>query len=88
MASAFVAKAVLELITTRALIERLQIDSKLGRICGFNLHRVLPSEATFSRTFTPKASAALERQRTQNMSEMLAELPQACSVGTKLNAKG
>lgn len=185
LASAFVAKAVLGLKTTRALIERLQVDSKLRRICGFEMYRELPSEATFSRAFdefarselaaraheqmvkanlgdslighvsrdataiearervaqpagaptgqpeptllthepiaqaavleqTPvqtqaqpstkpkrgrprkgepravaaKAPSPLERQRTQNLPQMLAELPQDCSVGTKLNAKG
>lgn len=188
LASAFVAKAVLGLKTTRALIERLQIDSKLRRICGFEMYRKLPSEATFSRAFdefarselaaraheqmikanlggslighvsrdataiearervaqpdgapasqpeptllapepvaqaavlaqtpaaqtpaqaqpsakpkrgrprkdetravTAKAPSPLERQRTQDLPQMLAELPQDCSVGTKLNAKG
>ena len=192
LASAFVAKAVLGLKTTRALIERLQIDSKLRRICGFEMYRELPSEATFSRAFdefarselaeraheqmvkanlgdslighvsrdataiearervakpacalagqpeptllahepvvqaevaqapiqtpvqTPvqtqaqpgakpkrgrprkgepravaaKAPSPLERQLTQDLPQMLAELPQDCSVGTKLNAKG
>jgi len=178
LACAFIAKAVLRLDTTRALIERLQIDGKLRRICGFDMHRVLPSEATFSRAFdefarselaaraheqmikvnlgeclighvsrdataiearervaqspagvqssaqptllpqasasapeqtsapqpakpkrgrprkgeqraaAPKAASPLERQSTQNLSQMLDELPQACSVGTKLNAKG
>src|SRR6266576_1911759 len=168
LASAFIAKAVLGLGTTRALIERLQIDGKLRRICGFNMHRPLPSEATFSRAFdefarselaaraheqmikaslgeclighvsrdataiearervarptllpeaptsapdqptapqsakpkrgrprkgeqraaAPKAASPLERQSTQNLWQMLGELPQACSVGTKLNAKG
>lgn len=182
LASAFVAKAVLGLKTTRALIERLQIDSKLRRICGFEMYRELPSEATFSRAFdefarselaaraheqmvkanlgdslighvsrdataiearervaqptcepaggteptllapepvaqaaaneqapleqpsakpkrgrprkgelravVAKAPSPLERQRTQNMPQMLAELPKDCSVGTKLNAKG
>ena len=179
LASAFIAKAVLGLGTTRALIERLQIDGKLRRICGFNMHRSLPSEATFSRAFdefarselaaraheqmikaslgeclighvsrdataiearervapppagvqspvlppllpeapipapeqtsapqqsakpkrgrprkgeqraaAPKTASPLERQSTQNLSQMLAELPQTCSVGTKLNAKG
>ena len=51
LASAFIAKAVLGLGTTRALIERLQSDGKLRRICGFNMRRALPSEATFSRAF-------------------------------------
>ena len=51
MANAFVAKAVLGLTTTVALIERLRIDRSLRRICGFEMYRRLPSEATFSRAF-------------------------------------
>ena len=59
LANAFVAKAVLELPTTRALIERLAIDRALRRICGFSLYRRLPSEATFSRAFDEFAQAKL-----------------------------
>jgi transposase len=173
LASAFIAKAVLDLKTTRALIERLQVDKRLKRICGFDMHRALPSEATFSRAFdefatselatrahqqmiqsqladslighisrdstaiearekvagkpakpeapepilgqapepTPEVVRApvvkakpgrprkgeqrppapvspLERQSGQNLTQMLAELPLACSVGTKKNASG
>lgn len=40
------------------------------------------------RAAAPKAASPLERQSTQNLWQMLGELPQACSVGTKLNAKG
>ena len=55
---AFLAKAVLDLKTTRALLDRLQADRKLRRLCGFDLRHVLPSEATFSRAFAefPPAS--------------------------------
>jgi len=156
LASAFIAKAVLALGTTRSLIERLHVDSKLRRICGFDMYRRLPSEATFSRAFDqfarqrvaeraheqmvkanlgaslighisrdataieareraarpgiedsaaqpPKAKpgrprkgqarpaaacSALQRQSTQSLEQMLRELPQTCSVGTKINAKG
>ena len=49
LANAFVAKSVLGLTTTTALIERLGIDRALRRICSFPLCRKLPSEATFSR---------------------------------------
>ena len=35
LANAFVAKAVLGLSTTRALIERLWMDRTLKRLCGF-----------------------------------------------------
>ena len=51
LANAFVAKAVLGLTTTAALIERLTMDRALKRICGFALCKKLPSEATFSRAF-------------------------------------
>ncbi len=59
LANAFVAKAVLGLTTTVGLIERLAIDRGLRRICGFALHRKLPSEATFSRAFAQFASDKL-----------------------------
>ncbi len=51
LASAFVAKAVLQVPTTVGLIERLTIDRALRRICGFQMCGKLPSEATFSRAF-------------------------------------
>ena len=59
LATAFVAKAVLGITTTAALIERLQIDRALRRICGFSLYKKLPSEATFSRAFAEFAKANL-----------------------------
>ncbi len=59
MANAFVAKAVLGLTTTVALIERLSIDRALRRICGFAMCRKLPSEATFSRAFAEFADSGL-----------------------------
>jgi hypothetical protein len=43
----FFAKAVLDL-KTKALMDRLQGDSKLRRLYGFDLRFVLPSESTFS----------------------------------------
>ena len=59
LACAFLAKAVLDLKTTRALIERLQADNKLRRLCGFDLRFALPSESTFSRAFEVFASSEL-----------------------------
>ena len=56
---AFLAKAVLDLKSTRALIDRLQADSKLRRLCGFDLRFGLPSEATFSRAFAEFAATEL-----------------------------
>jgi hypothetical protein len=59
LANAFVAKAVLGMTTTAGLIERLMIDRALRRICGFPLHKALPSEATFSRAFDEFAGGRL-----------------------------
>src|SRR5271156_5774658 len=163
LARAFVAKAVLGVPTTSALIERLAVDKSLRRILGWERRSQVPSEATFSRAFAefahgdlpgkmhaaliertlegrivgvitrdateiearekpakketnennddppPPDSAApprkrgrprkdedrpkpeptrLERQTTQNLAQMLAELPTACDVGCKKNSKG
>jgi hypothetical protein len=153
---AFLAKAVLDLKTTRALMDRLQADSKLRRLCGFDLRHALPSEATFSRAFAefstselmqrvharmiedtlgeqlighisrdstaiearesiakkdkataipakpknkrgrpakgevrpPPEPSALERQSSQTLAQMIAELDTACATGTKKNAQG
>lgn len=158
LACAFLAKAVLDLKTTRALIDRLQADGKLRRLCGFDLRFALPSEATFSRAFeafarqelmqrvharmiedtlghqlighisrdataiearesiakkdkvqvalvpvkpknkrgrpakgevrpSPQPSA-LERQSSQTLVQIIAELDTACATGTKKNAQG
>jgi Transposase DDE domain/Transposase domain (DUF772) len=153
LARAFVAKAVFNLPTTLALIERLAADAVLRRLCGFEGRRAVPSESTFSRAFAefaesglparvhealirkthkdrlvghisrdataiearekpmkaPQAPAAvprkrgrpkkgeavakkeprrLERQTGMTLAEMLADLPAACTIGTKRNAKG
>lgn len=49
LARAFIAKAVLNCVTTKALIDRLKVDMVLRRICGFE--GKLPCEATFSNGF-------------------------------------
>lgn len=59
LANAFVAKVVLNIATTVGLIERLSVDRALRRICGFPLHKRLPSEATFSRVFEAFADSKL-----------------------------
>jgi len=59
LANGFVAKAVLGLTTTVALIERLTIDRALRRICGFSRWKKLPDEATFSRAFAEFAESRL-----------------------------
>ena len=162
LANAFVAKAVLGLTTTVALLERLTIDRALRRICGFPVCKRMPSESTFSRAFDefaqselaervhealikehlgdelighlsrdgtaiearerpakkakavesgakrnkkalsglrrgrprrgetrpPAQESPIQRQRTQTLAQMLAEIPTACDRGTKCNAQG
>ena len=153
LARAFIAKAVFDVPTTRGLIERLEVDGRLCRLCGWSGAGRLPSEATFSRAFSefaesrlanrlhetliartmdghliehisrdataiearekaaakPKAAkpkrrrkrgrprkgearakepSRLERQLTMSLPQMLADLPRACDVGSKRNAKG
>lgn len=51
LANAFVAKAVYGFSLTRQLLERLQHDAQLRRICGWNHAWQVPHESTFSRAF-------------------------------------
>jgi hypothetical protein len=157
LACSFIAKSVLGLVTTNALIERLTIDRALRRICGFDMYKKIPDKSIFSKAFAqfsasglmtrvheemvkknlgdalighlsrdstmiparervakksteeadkpvvkkrgrPRKDApvveqvvvlsAVEKQLPQTLAEMLEDLPQHCSVGTKANAKG
>ncbi len=153
LARAFMPEAVWDLPTTRHLIDRVQTDATLRRLCGWSRCAEIPSEATFSRAFgefsqsrlaermhghlveetlgdelvghvsrdstaiegrekpapKPRAgdkprrkrgrprkgeervkeSTRLERQTdSMNLADMLDELPKACDVGSKRNAKG
>ena len=47
LARAFVAKAVLNLPTTEALIDRLRVDRALRRICGFERFTQVPDAVAF-----------------------------------------
>ena len=107
LARAFMAKAVFQIDTTRALLERLANDRALRCLCGWNSIRAIPSEATFSRAFAGFAEGALPSRlhealiehtmqeqlvghvsRAATLPEMLDDLPHACDVGSKRNAKG
>ena len=154
LARAFTAKAVLGLPTTVALIERLQVDATLRRLCGWERVSQVPGEWTFSRAFAefaasqlparvhetlikrtlghqlvghisrdataiearekpvrsekpepveprrkrgrpkkgevvaPKKPRRIEIQTGQTLPQMLADLPTACTIGSKRNAKG
>ena len=59
LARAFMAKAVFDIPTTRALIERLQVNGRLCRLCGWSGVGRLASEATFSRAFAEFAESGL-----------------------------
>jgi hypothetical protein len=59
IARALVAKAVLNLPTTEALIDRLQNDLSLRRICGFQSVFEVPGAWTFSRAFAEFAELNL-----------------------------
>ena len=59
LAHVFLAKAVFDLFSTRDLIERLEVDEKMRRLCGWSSARAVPSEATFSRAFAEFAESSL-----------------------------
>ena len=59
IARAFVAKAVYDMPTTRVLLDRLDTDVALRRICGWEKHRDVPSESVFSRAFAEFAHTQL-----------------------------
>lgn len=60
LARAFVAKAVLGLTQTSALVERLNADAVLRQLCGFDLRKRSPlRECLFSRAFAEFAQQGL-----------------------------
>jgi len=59
MARAFVAKARYNIPTTAMLIEQVQNDTSLRRICGWETRREVPSEPSFSRAFAAFAGGDL-----------------------------
>ena len=62
LATAFMAKAVLNLPTTRDLISRLRVDEALRQFCGWASARALPHESKFSRAFAEFAATGLPQQ--------------------------
>jgi Transposase DDE domain len=59
IASAFVAKAVLNCPTTRGLLDRLKVDQVLRRICGWERIQDIPKEWVLSRAFAEFANSEL-----------------------------
>jgi len=64
---AFIMKAVLDLPTTKVLIENLKTDPTWRRLCGWEYRSSIPSEATFSRAF----AAFSEMKILEKMHEIL-----------------
>ena len=62
LAHAFIAKAVLNLIDTRSLIDYLHESSAARRLCGWSRCGEIPSEATFSRAFAQFADTELPQR--------------------------
>jgi hypothetical protein len=62
LATAFMAKAILNLPTTRDLISRLKVDEALRQYCGWSTLRALPHESKFSRAFAEFADTELPQQ--------------------------
>jgi Transposase DDE domain/Transposase domain (DUF772) len=56
---AFVAKAVFNLPTTKALIDRLAVDGALRRLCGWQHAAQVPDESIFSRSFAEFAMSGV-----------------------------
>ena len=62
LATAFLAKAVYNLTTTRQLLDRLRCDEPLRRLCGWESVTAIPAESTFSRAFAAFAAAGTPTQ--------------------------
>ncbi len=69
LATAFLAKSVYGLETTRQLLGRLQSDAQLRCLCGWNSVRQIPHESTFSRAFAEFAESELPQRLHQALIE-------------------
>src|SRR6266853_5102810 len=72
LATAFIAKAVLNLPTSRDLIDRLRVDQALRQFCGWRTPLAIPHESKFSRAFAEFAASELP----QNLHAALIEVTQ------------
>lgn len=57
IARAFLAKAVFNIVNTRALLNRLLVDTVLRRLCGWETVAEVPDETVFSRAFAEFANS-------------------------------
>ena len=51
IARAFIAKMIYNMPTTRMLLERLESDKSLRRLCGWEYRHQIPHESVFSRAW-------------------------------------
>ena len=87
-ANAFVAKSVLNIVNTRALIDRLQNDRSLRRICGFSLTKKLPSVSTFSRAFAEFAELRLAERVHETLVKTYLGNELFCGAASRLGIAG
>ena len=69
LATAFLAKAIYGLETTRQMLERLRSERQLRCLCGWNTVRQIPHESTFSRAFAEFAATELPQRLHQVLIE-------------------
>jgi IS5 family transposase len=62
IARAFLAKAVFNIVHTRALLDRLLVDTVLRRLCGWETVAQVPDETVFSRAFAEFANSELPQR--------------------------
>lgn len=90
LARSFVAKAVLNLPTTEALIEELRSSRSLRRLCGWVRGEAVPSASTFSRAFCEFAQSGLcDRVHEALVSKHLSErlIGHICRDSTEIEAR-
>ena len=85
---AFVAKAVYNLGTTRALIEALHTMPNLRKICGFDGSSFTVTHEGATVDGKPLEETRLDVQINQTPAAALKDIPTVCDVGCKTNAKG
>lgn len=69
IARAFVTKMLYNMPTTRLLLDRLETDPTLRRLCGWERKEDVPSESTFSRAFAEFAESHLPERVHQALIE-------------------
>jgi hypothetical protein len=62
LATAFLAKAIYGVETTRQMLALLRTDPQLRCLCGWNTVRQIPHESTFSRAFAEFAHGELPQR--------------------------